>query len=698
MDETPSDPSWVVGVDIGGTFTDLVAIDLQTGAWATAKALTTPSDPTQGIIDVIEVARAESNLELEAVSDFVHATTLVINIVIERKGARVGLVTTAGFTDALEMAHGNRYDLFDLQIRFQRPLVDRHCRLGLLERVDAEGQVIVPLDGDSARVTVASLAENGIESVAVCLLHAYKNAVHEQKFAGTLREHIDVPVSTSSDVAPIIREYERSLATVVNAYVAPKLATYLSRLSAALRERGFAGVPQIMRSDGGWFSAEQASRYPVRILESGPAAGAIAAATTAVRCDAPRALAFDMGGTTAKACLVLDGEPAATDELEISRLARFKRGSGLPIRLPSVDLLEIGAGGGSIASLGPLGLLQVGPQSSGAEPGPASYGRGGQWPTITDADLVLCYLNPDYFADGAMTLDVAAARAAIEDKLVSTDAFDTVTSAAWSVHDLVNENMALAMRLHCVEHGVHPSSVAIVATGGAGPLHATGVLAKLGAQRVICPPHVGVASAIGLLQAPWMTERTVSDLVLLEDLTPAEIENRFERITRHLIDGQSTTDALTINRFMNLRLRGQGYDLQVAIPPVVMTLSEVADAFDREYRDRFGRAPSAAAQCEIVDWTVRATESRAMATEKLDRHPPSSVDAPDLEPPGRRPAYWGPEHGWCDASIYRRSRLSPLEQTVYGPALIEEATSTLVVRPDQMATVDEHLNLIVERK
>ena len=679
-----------MGIDIGGTFTDLAAIDLVSGLRSTAKVLTTPSDPTLGILDAIERAFEDSQISLADVTEFVHATTLAINTVIERNGARVGLVTTHGFTDVLEIARGNRYDLFDLQIRFHKPLVERNARVSVDERITANGEIALPLNRMSVLSAATRLQQQGVESVAICLLHSYKNPVHEQQVADGFKD-FDVHVSISSDIAPIIREYERSLAAVINAYVAPKLARYLARLAQVLYERGFQGKPQIMRSDGGWFSADMASRHPVRILESGPAAGALAAAVVARACRVANAVAFDMGGTTAKACLITNGEMSLTDELEVSRLARLKRGSGLPLRLPSVDLIEIGAGGGSIASVGALGLLQVGPESSGADPGPSCYGRGGDRPTVTDADLVLGYLNPSYFAGGSILLDVAAARQAIAKEIVGHKDEDAITNAAWGIHDLVNENMARAMRLHCVEHGVHPSAVSIVATGGAGPLHAVGLMKKLGAERVIFPPNVGVASALGLLDAPRMAERTITDIVLLSELTVDEFERRFNLIAKTL-GGETGEPGGALRRFVNIRLRGQGYEVRVAIPDVIASLEDVAESFAGEYARRFGRAPSGAAQPEIVDWIARFTKPRAIVTGK---EIPAAPLARKPEIADTRAAFWGPTDGWLDASVYKRQALAP-GQIIEGPALVEEPTSTIVIGPNRSASIDAEYNIWVQ--
>ena len=683
---------WLVGVDIGGTFTDLVAVNIETGRRATAKVLTTPADPGEAIGDALRVVERDFGVTLAGTKTFVHATTLAINTVIERRGARVGVVATRGFTDVLEMGHANRYDMFALRTPGHPPLVERSLRVPIDERITSDGAVLTPVDRASLEAAVEHLIAAGVESVAVCLLHAYKNADHEGEVREVFAERApDLPITLSSEVAPIIGEYERSVVTAVNAYVSPKLSVYLGQLTQSLHDGGYRGEAHIMRSDGGWFSAQEASANPVRILESGPAAGAIAGAEIVVSCDAGLSIAFDMGGTTAKACLIVDGQPAITDELEVSRLERFKKGSGLPIRLPSVDLIEIGAGGGSIAAISPLGLLQVGPESGGAVPGPACYGRGGTRPTVTDADLVLGYLDPANFAGGTMTLDLDAAKSALYKQLVQRGAAEDTTAAAWGVHDLVNENMALAISLHCVEHGVHPAGVSMVATGGAGPVHASGIMEKIGARSLICPVDVGVASAFGLLLAPRTTERTITDITALASISADELERRLARIAGQIGGDTQRSGGPEVRRSLRARLRGQGYEVTVPLPHKLTSLDEVAAAFRAEYALRFGRPPAASGEIEIVDWAVRLVEQR----DPLPEHDVGLTEGGG-EPltPRSRSAYWGPALGWQETAIFDRSSL-PAGQTLSGPAVIEEATSTVVVRPGQRAVVDRRGNITI---
>ena len=683
---------WLMGVDIGGTFTDLVAVDTATGRVVTGKGLTTPDDPIEGILAVVAGAAASAGVALTEVSDFVHATTLAINAVIQRTGARVGLVTTAGFRDVLEVGRANRYDMYDLHLRLAPPLVERAARLTVTERIGAGGAEIIPVDAGSLASVVEAIRDLALESVAICLLHAYRNPDHERQVGLALAERLEgMPISLSSDVIPTMGEYERVMATAVNAYVAPRVQSYLGQLAASLREQGYSGAPQVMRSDGGWFSADEASRHPVRILESGPTAGAIAAGIAARARGERVAVAFDMGGTTAKACLVLEGEPAVSGEIEISRLERFKKGSGIPIRLPCIDLIEIGAGGGSIAGISPLGLLQVGPASAGAAPGPACYGRGGERPTVTDADLLLGYLNPGYFAGGTMTLDRSAAANSMAQVSAAVETASPV-DVAWAIHDLVNENMARAVRLHCIEHGVDPAEAAIVVTGGAGPLHAAAILGKLGATRVICPPDVGVASAFGLLRAPRMVERTLTSPALLDDLSPSAVDAAFDRLRAGLGSPGDWTSSAEVQRFLNMRLRGQGYQIRIRVPDPPVAKGAIAAAFAAEYESRYGRPPSAGTRVEIVDWTVRLVGPRP-AFPDPDR---SLLSKPDSPSAGRsRSAYWGPGTGWVDTPVHPRQNLAS-GTWLAGPVLIEEPTSTIVAGPGQMVQLDSHGNICIE--
>ena len=493
--------SWRIGFDIGGTFTDFILTDGATGALHLHKCLTTPEDPSIGALEGMADLLRAASVDLVDVGHVVHGTTLVTNAIIERNGARLGLLTTRGFRDILEMGTEQRYDIHDLFLTFPEPLAARRDRREIAERVSRDGVVLEAIDLDAVRREVRELVEDGVEALAVCFLHAYKNPVHERAVRDLVRtEFPDLTVSVSSDVHPQINEYERSSTTAANAYVQPLMSAYVRRLERVLRERGFCGRFHLIQSSGGLTAPETAVRLPVRFLESGPAGGAQASALVGRAIGHADLLSFDMGGTTAKASLVQDGEPDIAPMLEAARVRRFKRGSGLPVHAPVIDMMEIGAGGGSIARVDELGLLKIGPESAGAEPGPACYGQGGDQPTVTDANLLLGYLDPRYFLGGRMALDPAAAESAMARLAAELDL--SVPDAAWGIYDLVSENMAGAARVHIVEKGRDPRRYAMVAMGGAGPLHAARVARKLGVREVVVPPASGAASALGFLAAP----------------------------------------------------------------------------------------------------------------------------------------------------------------------------------------------------
>ena len=500
--DMPSSPPPIrIGFDIGGTFTDFVLADARDGSLRLHKCLTTPQDPAIGALDGLAAIMAEHGVGLADVGEIVHGTTLVTNAVIERKGVKLGLITTTGFRDVLEAGTEQRYDIYDLFLTYPEPLVPRHRRLEAIERIDRDGRVITPLDADSVRKAARALSEAGAEAIAICFLHAYREPAHERQAAAIVAEALPgLPVSVSHEVIAEIGEYARCATTCANAYVQPLMARYLGRLQQALRGNGFTGALRLMHSAGGLMSVEAAQALPIRLLESGPAGGALAATLLGARAGHRDMLAFDMGGTTAKSCLIEAGRAQTTPMLEAGRKHRFKKGSGLPIKAPAIDMIEIGAGGGSIASIDAVGLLRVGPHSAGAMPGPACYGQGGMLPTVTDANLVLGYYDPAFFLGGAMALDVAAARAAIAS--VAEPLGMTVEQAAWGIHKVVVESMADSARVYLVERGKDPRRYAMVGFGGAGPAHAAEIARALGMSELVIPPASGAASALGFLAAP----------------------------------------------------------------------------------------------------------------------------------------------------------------------------------------------------
>jgi N-methylhydantoinase A len=678
-----SDSTWEVAVDIGGTFTDVVALNLGTGRRFDGKVLTTPSDPVQGVQSALAKV-VDGGVDLTCCSYFVHATTLGSNTLIERRGARMGMLTTRGLRDVTEIGREARYDLYDLQIELHQPLVDRDLRVAVDERINARGTVVRPLSKTSVEAAITQLGD--VEAVVVCFLHSYANDAHEREAARLVQAAMPTAyVCASAEVAPIMREYERFVLATVNGYIAPRMSEYLGQLRTALDDRGFVGTIGIMKSDGGMCTLEEAAGHPVRILESGPAAGIVGAARSAAICREDLAVAFDMGGTTAKACLVIDGQPAATSELEVARRERFVAGSGFPLRVTSLDVIEIGAGGGSIAWLDRLGILQVGPASASADPGPACYGRGGQEPTVTDADLLLGYLDRRYFAGGTMEVDPDRSAEAIDRAILGPAGFADVTVAAWAIHDIVNENMARAARRHCLEHGVDPRSVALIATGGAGPVHAAYVAMKLGARKVIYPPSAGVASAWGLLLAPRSAEAMVTAVTPIDSLDDGQLQARLDEIgaeLRERYDGDFTATAQ-----VEMRVTGQGYEIPVDVSEG-RTVKALEQAFITEYAARFGRTPWSS-QREIVRWIVRLTEPRHRADFGAAESGPVSPAT------GERRAYFGQRVGWRETPVIRRGDLEPMQQRL-SPLIISEADTTIVIPPGHNVWRDEADNVHVE--
>src|SRR5437867_6241127 len=535
-----------LGVDIGGTFTDLVVIDETTATAHVGKVLTNPKDVAHGVEEGIHALLDEAGVSSGEVRAVVHGTTLATNALIEKKGARTALLTTEGFRDALEIGREGRYDMYDLFIDPPPPLVPRHLRREVPERLLADGSIARALDEVAARRALAELAKDGVEALAICLLHAYVNPAHESRLAALAREAIpEVFVACSSEVVPEIREYDRNSTTCANAYVAPLMARYLEDLQRRLTGLGIPGQLYIMQSSGGIALPPFARRLPVRLVESGPAAGALAAAQAARERREPRLLSFDMGGTTAKACVIDDGEPLLAREFEVARADRFKKGSGLPIRVPCIELIEIGAGGGSLARVDRMGLLKVGPDSAGADPGPACYAQGGKVPTVTDADLLLGYLDPGFFLGGRMRLDVDAAKQAVE-ATVARPMGLTLTDAAWGIHRVVNENMAGAARVHGIERGKDLRAYPRFAFGGAGPGHAWHVGRILKVPRVLVPVGAGALSAYGLLAAPLAFDfvRTATQRLDAADWTQINaLFGEMETEGRRILRGADVPDA-----------------------------------------------------------------------------------------------------------------------------------------------------------
>ena len=674
----------LAGIDVGGTFTDLAIWDGDSRSLTLHKLLSTPEDPPRAMREGLEAAGF-------APDAIVHATTLVTNALIERKGMRTGLITTEGYRDVIEIGKELRYDPFDLMLKLPETLVPRERRLCVRERIGAAGEVVVPLDEQAVISAGTELVRNGVESVAVAFYNSYKNPMHEARAAQLLRDSFpELAVCTSSEIAPEIREFQRFSTAVANAYIQPIVSDYLIRLEKQLGKLLF-----VMLSDGGITSARAAAAHPISMVESGPAAGVMGAAHLARIGEWHNVIAFDMGGTTAKISLVVGGKPEVVHELEVARIERFKKGSGLPVRIPVVELMEVGAGGGSIAWVNELGLIQVGPRSAGASPGPACYGLGGADPTVTDADLRLGYLNPDNFCGGQMALDVAAGDGALTG-LGTTLNMDE-TKVAYGIVEVVNNNMAAAAQVHIAEKGADPRRFSMVAFGGAGPVHAYEIARILRVPKVIFPRGAGVASAIGMLVAPRSTELSRSLLFGLEspkwnelDTVLTELRGRAVKLMR---DAGVRENELSFEVSSEMRYRGQGYEINVLIPEATMhdhDTTGLSEVFRTEYARRFGRSLNMPA--EAVSWRVRASAAPAIA---------------DFEPSvggcggnnnsaqvGHRPVFF-PEMGkFVDSLVFERERIK-LGDMLHGPAVIEEAGSTIVVGPSGGIRMDPQGNLIM---
>ena len=684
------DGNYRLGCDIGGTFTDFVLVNDQTGEFRINKCLTTPGDPSDAVEQGIREMLEREPGFMPRIDEIIHGTTLVINAIIERKGAKTGLITTKGFRDVLELGREIRYDAYDIFAEYPLPLVPRSLRLEVSERIGSDGRVIRELDENNVRQALGELLAAGIESLAVCLLNSYENPVHEIKVKELITQLApDLSLSTSFEVLPQIREYERTCTTATNAYVKPITARYLAKLSSRLKSLGFKGKLFIMLSSGGITSVETARQFPVRIIESGPTAAVIASQHYGRMFQIKDMFCFDMGGTTAKSCLIQKGQAGLVSTFEVGRVQRFKKGSGLPIQVPVVDLMEIGAGGGSIAKMSKMGLLQVGPESAGADPGPACYGRGGENPTVTDADLLLGYLDPDYFLGGTMALDKAAAQKAMEAK-VARPLETTVVEAAFGIHDLINETMAAAAKTHIAEKGGNPNIVTISAFGGAGPVHAYGLARKIGAPRILVPPLAGVGSALGFFTTPVAFDLTRSHRVSLDDADLKEIEDLFRELEKEgaaILQQAGKDETITFERALMMRFVGQGAETDLAIeskPFDRWGKSEIRALFDDTYKKLYGRTYPET-PVEFVTFKLRAS-----LPSKEFRIPPIQQAAGDLAGcvKGERRAFSLALREYIPFTVYDRFKLFP-GAAIPGPAIVEERESTIVVGEDATATVDE---------
>jgi N-methylhydantoinase A len=666
-----------LGADIGGTFTDVV-LDLDGKVYST-KVLTTHAAPEQAILDGIAIVMTEAGAAPSDLDIVIHGTTLATNALIERRGARTAFVTTQGFRDVLEMRSESRFEQYDLNLRLPPPLVSRECRFPIAGRIGAQGQVLLPLDTAALEILAERLDADGFESIAIGFIHSYMNADHEKRAREILARKLSVPISISAEVSPQMREFERFNTVCANAYVRPLMSDYLTRLQSRLRELGAKCPVFLIHSGGGLVSVETAVEFPVRLVESGPAGGAIFAADIARRFGLPRVVSYDMGGTTAKICLIDDFQPRTARSFEVARTYRFSKGSGMPISIPVIEMIEIGAGGGSIASIDAMGRIQTGPESAGSEPGPACYQRGGKRPTITDADLVLRKIDPDNFAGGAIRLSVDEAAAAIAADVGEPLGLAPL-AAAFGIAEVVDENMANAARVHAVESGKDISNNVMVAFGGAAPLHAARLCEKLGLDLCLIPEGAGVGSAIGFLKAPFAYEAVASNLTRLSAFDPtvvngllADLRSSAESFVR---TGSARKLRCEITAFM--RYAGQGWEIPTPLPDRPFGAGDsdfIRDAFRENYARFFGRAIDGleGLEIEIVTWSVKVQDEREPPERHVLNHQGSFVARSS-----RRDVFDAARGETLSSAIVERGSLARGAR-VAGPAVIvERETATLV--------------------
>jgi N-methylhydantoinase A len=684
-----------IGVDIGGTFTDVV---LEVGSRRfTVKTLTTPHNPEQGVLSALRTVTVEAGVAPADVQLIVHGTTLATNALIERKGAKTALLTTEGFRDVIEIRHENRFEQYDINIDLPPPLVPRRLRLPIRERVDAQGNVLVALDEVSLSRAIDTLAAQQIEAVAVGLLHSFTNPDHERRIGEAIARALPgVAISLSCEVSPEMREYERFSTACANAYLQPLIGRYVVKLESELKRAGFACPMLLMTSGGGISSSETALRFPVRLVESGPAGGAIFAACIARQNELERVVSFDMGGTTAKICLIDNGQPQSARAFEVARIYRFLKGSGLPLRIPVIEMVEIGAGGGSIARIDTLGRIVVGPESAGSEPGPVCYDRGGTEPTVTDADVVLGRIDPTTFSGGKMALDVEGAKHAIAERIAAPLRLEA-EHGALGISEIVDENMANAARVHAIESGKDMRTRTMIAFGGAAPLHAARVAEKLGIGRVLVPANAGVGSAVGLLRAPVAYEVVRGRLMRLSNFDADSANAIFSDMraeAEEIVRRAAPKVALSEQRSAFMRYRGQGHEIAVKLPVRAFAPSDrttIAELFNAAYRRLYSR-PIPGVEIEILSWVLAVA---APAEGELGA--PLPVQIHEAKPRSRRSVF-DPESGtFQEVPIYWRADLAPGAR-IRGPAVIAEDETSTVVSPSFDAMIDSFGYIVLIRR
>jgi N-methylhydantoinase A len=684
---------YTLGIDIGGTFTDFTLKDEKSRMVQFDKEPTTTDNPAIGALEGSQRILDDNDVEFKELQTIVHGTTLVSNTLIEQTGAKTGLISTDGSRDILEMRRGYRYDIFDFQIEYPEPLVPRQRRIEVDERVDASGEILTPLEEEEIREVVSTLVDDhDVESIGVSLLHSYATPDHEQQIGQYIAdEYPSISVSLSSEVAPIIREYERTSTTASNAYVAPTVEDYLDFLETEFQNRGFDGVLYMMSSSGGLIDTTTAKNEPIQLIESGPAAGVLANRIFGEEQGIENIFSFDMGGTTAKGSIIRDGNITMTQESDIARVHRFKKGSGRYVMTPMIDITEIGAGGGSIAKLTDVGL-EVGPESAGSDPGPICYGRGGREPTITDAALLLGYLNPEKFFGGRMDLATKETERLFREKIA--DPLDvSVVEAAWRVFELVNENMTNAFRQYASDRGIDTREVEMAAVGGAGPMQAFRVAKKLDIEQVICPNGAGVGSAIGLVQAPKSYTTTRTQQAVLSNITDSKLVDVFselaeeaETVLRRADVDIGETEA---NLSLDMRHINQGHEIRVQLPDQdieTVTIDVVKERFRENYQNMFNR--------DILEYPIeimnfRIERSEAKDSDRVEKQTEAERSASVDE----RDVYFG-HHGHITANTYGWQHLEE-GQTIDGPAVIEGDRTSAVVDPESSFTIKQNRNIVI---
>ncbi|HET7850707.1 MAG TPA: hydantoinase/oxoprolinase family protein [Pseudolabrys sp.] len=684
-----------LAADIGGTFTDIVLE--RGGRRLTRKVLTTQQRPEEGVLDGVRLVLDDAGLHLSDIDVFVHGTTLATNAIIERRGAKTALIATDGFRDVVEIGTESRYDQYDLSIEKPKPLVPRALRFTVPERIDVHGSVRVPLDEGAVAAVAPSLRAQGVESVAFAFLHSYANPAHEQRAAAILKQKMpQLWITLSCEVCPEIREYERTSTAIANAYVQPLMDGYLARMAEALTARQFRGAIYLVTSGGGLTAIETARRFPVRLVESGPAGGAIFAAQTALQLGEDKVVSFDMGGTTAKICLIEKGEPKTARLFEVDRASRFIKGSGLPVRAPVIEMVEIGAGGGSIATVDALKRVNVGPESAGSEPGPACYARGGMHPTVTDADVVLGMIDPQRFAGGTIRLDADRSRAALAQDVGKPLGLSPET-AAYAVHEMVCENMASAARVHAVERGAVIAQHTLIAFGGAAPLHAARVAEKIGVARVVVPPNAGVGSAIGFLAAPISYELVRSRHTRLEAFDAGAVSSLLAEMSaeaRALVEPGARGLPVTERRRAYMRYVGQGHEIPVTLPAGKLASNDVPALraeFEREYATLFAR-PIPGAAIEALTWSVTVST----APPAIERAQPVTLNTA-AKPRGTCAVFDGRNETMIHVPLYRREDVRA-GTLLPGPAIIAEDETSTFVSANFTAHIDNAGCIVLNRK